>query len=238
MTFVKQNTDIFESFESMSYFPDGNIQKNSQPVLVEYRLIVHINDFTEFTVICTPTCLEEMVYGRLYTQRLIQKKEDITHLEWCSNEVFVKIRNSRSESLKNINNDQVNQCLWKPEWIFALTKKFKADMSIHKYTSGTHSCYLSYGGEIVFQCEDISRHNAVDKIVGFVLMNALLPERCLVFTTGRVPEDMIDKMINARIPVLVSKSVPTKNAIQLARRSHFTLICKAWPDRFELFSPL
>ena len=57
-----------------------------------------------------------------------------------------------------------------------------------------------------------------------------------MYTTGRVPTDMTRKVIASRIPVLVSKSVPTDAAVEMARRYNLTLICKAWPDRYEIFS--
>lgn len=125
---------------------------------------------------------------------------------------------------------------YKPEWIFALAAAFKRDSKIHSRTSGTHSCYLASGGEILYSAEDIGRHNALDKAVGAAAMRGLAMKDCMLFTTGRVPADMARKAITAGIPVLVSKSVPTNAAIELARDYNLTLICRAWPDSYEVFN--
>lgn len=124
---------------------------------------------------------------------------------------------------------------WKSQWIFALANEFASGSRIHKATQGTHSCYLSVKGEILFAGEDIGRHNAMDKAIGYAAMQGLKPENCILYTTGRVPTDMVKKVVMARIPVLVTKAVPTDAAVEMARAYNLTLICKAWPDRYEIF---
>ena len=59
---------------------------------------------------------------------------------------------------------------------------------------------------------------------------------CIVFTSGRVPIDMVAKAIRARIPILVSKAVPTDKTIQIARDHDLTLICSAHPDAIRVFN--
>lgn len=83
--------------------------------------------------------------------------------------------------------------------------------------------------------EDIGRHNALDKCIGYALLEQLDLSECILFTTGRVPTDMVQKVIAAGIPVLASKAVPTDQAIELAKKYHLNLICRAWPDRMEIY---
>ena len=87
-------------------------------------------------------------------------------------------------------------------------------------------------GEILFAAEDIGRHNAMDKVIGYAAMQGLQREECILYTTGRVPTDMIKKVVMSQIPVLVTKAVPTDAAVEMARACNLTLICKAWPDRY------
>ena len=119
--------------------------------------------------------------------------------------------------------------------IGALIGKFRENASLHRQTKGTHSCYLSHRGIYQGVFEDIGRHNALDKAVGYALINGLSFQDCILFTTGRVPVDMVKKAVTAGIPVLVSKAVPTMDAVEMAKRYHLTLICKAWPDSYELY---
>ncbi len=125
---------------------------------------------------------------------------------------------------------------YKPEWVFELAAAFKRDSKIHSQTAGTHSCYLASRGEILYSAEDIGRHNALDKAVGAAALRGIPMKDCMLFTTGRVPADMARKAIIAGVPVLVSKSVPTNAAIELAREYDLTLICRAWPDSYEVFN--
>ena len=83
--------------------------------------------------------------------------------------------------------------------------------------------------------EDIGRHNALDKCIGYALLEQLELSECILFTTGRVPTDMVQKVIAAGIPVLASKAVPTDQAIELAKKYRLNLICRAWPDRIEIY---
>ena len=87
-----------------------------------------------------------------------------------------------------------------------------------------------------FKAEDIGRHNAVDKAVGYAVLNDIPLSECMIFTSGRVPVDMVEKVIVAGIPVLVSKSVPTAESVELAEECNLKLICKAWPDQCEIFA--
>ena len=116
-----------------------------------------------------------------------------------------------------------------------MADEFAKDSGLHRQTGGTHSCYLGIEGKCLCHMEDIGRHNALDKCIGYALRENLDLKKCILFTTGRVPTDMVQKVIAAGIPVLASKAVPTDQAVQLAEKYNLTLICRAWPDRMEIY---
>ena len=118
--------------------------------------------------------------------------------------------------------------------IFKLAKIFSEGMPVHSETQGTHSCILADGNSVLFTCEDIGRHNTVDKAVGYALMKDIDLSECILYISGRVPTDMIQKVIYSGIPVLVSKAVPTAEAVKMARENGVTLVVKAYPDRIEI----
>lgn len=105
-----------------------------------------------------------------------------------------------------------------------LFMEFKKDSPLHKKTHATHSAMLYINEKIAFQCEDIGRHNAVDKAIGYALENNLDLKHAMIFTSGRVPTDMMEKIIRAQIPVLVTKEAPTREAVILAHEYHVQLI--------------
>ena len=131
---------------------------------------------------------------------------------------------------------QEQTAVWKKEWIFSIVKVFSEDSKLHRSTGGTHSCLLAMEDRVLYVAEDLGRHNAMDKAIGYAAMQGLDRDKCILFTTGRVPTDMVRKAVVARIPVLVSKAVPTAEAVEMARESGLTLICRAWPDSFEIYA--
>jgi FdhD protein len=221
----------------------------------EHMIDIFVNEQNVASLVCTPQNLEYLVIGRLLTEGIISTCDDIDTLYICDNgntaKVFVNnnpklieakaleptcctgnrllMQNEDNLTLKPL--DYAELCY---ENIFALIDVFSSDTNIHGKTKGTHSAYLQYKGDTLFGCEDIGRHNALDKCIGYMVKNKLEPLECLLFTTGRVPTDMVRKAVAAGIGGLVSKAVPTDAAIEMAKKYNLNLICKAWPDSFVI----
>ncbi len=121
------------------------------------------------------------------------------------------------------------------EWIFRLADAFAREQPLYAATRSIHSCILSRCGRILFSCEDIGRHNALDKAIGYALLHEIPLPECEVYTSGRIPLDMTEKVIRAGIPVLVSKAAPTVEAVELARSCGIMVIGQARPDSFRLY---
>ena len=120
--------------------------------------------------------------------------------------------------------------------VFALADALKEDTPLHQRTYATHSAFLMAEGRILFRAEDIGRHNALDKVIGYALRKGLALSDCILCTSGRAPTDMVRKAIRARAPVFVSKAAPTAEGLRLAHEMRLTLIGKARPDRFVLYN--
>lgn len=137
---------------------------------------------------------------------------------------------------------------WTPEWIFSIVREFYRDKTTHARTRGVHSAYLCIPGNldeadeagnvgrILCVCEDIGRHNAFDKAVGWALLHDIDLASALIFTSGRIPTDMVTKAIRSHIPILASKAVATDKTVEIAREFNLTLICNANTDFFDVMS--
>lgn len=252
--FCKRN--VQENLDVTVVKADKSTVSRQSEVTVEHFMEIYLNDRLVLRLVCTPENLAELVAGRLVSEGYITEKQDVESLYICENgqraKVYLTKEIALEESLKteptcctanrqmlNPTGEQTQKILakadYKPEWIFRLAEEFAGGSRIHKKTKGTHSCYLMYNGEIVYSAEDIGRHNALDKAVGFAFINGYEREKCILFTSGRVPVDMAEKVIRAGIPILVSKAVPTDSAVELAGKYNLTLICKAWQDSYEIF---
>ncbi len=233
-------------------------EENRRKLIVrEHMLDVYINEQLTLKLVCTPTQLPELIVGRMITEGFIKGTDEVEGIYVCDQGRSAKVflthgiaieRELRSEPtcctgnqviLGGLHTETMRrlECAqWEPEWIFGMAREFATDSKLHRSTRGTHCCYLGMEGQVLFLAEDIGRHNALDKAIGYAAMQGLDFSRCMLFTTGRVPTDMLQKVIAARIPVLVSKAVPTKEAVCMAGEYNLNLICSAWPDEFEVYN--
>ena len=228
-------------------------------IVREHFLDVYVNERLTFRLTCTASDLAELVLGRLFTEGWIQGSSDVESLTLCESGKVARV--FLRENLQEIDHKEASgreatcctgnrsflerngkktlselpQANWENGWIFALAEEFAKDSGLHRQTGGTHSCYLGMAGSCICHREDIGRHNALDKCIGYALRKNLNLSEVILFTTGRVPADMAQKVIAAGIPVLASKAVPTDQAVELAEKYHLNLICRAWPDRMEIY---
>lgn len=227
-------SELIKHHEIISVLPDGSREQGEKPLLREHSLKISVNGEQRFNIICTGEYIKELTVGRLLTEGLIGSAQDIESLvtdkDGHTAEVVLK-----SDPINTNEYHKLPQATWSDGEIFALAKRFSEGTQMHHVTQCTHSCFLAKGSELLFCCEDIGRHNAVDKAVGHAVLNGIDLSGCMLFTSGRVPTDMVMKTVAAGIPVLVSKSVPTAESVETAHKYGLTLICRAYPDRFEIY---
>lgn len=256
--------NILISANGQKVYRSGEVMPIDDSIALEHMLDVNINTIPTLRLVCSPSDLVELVLGRLITERVVAGVDDIEQIYLCEYgnraEVMLVDAGRANFSAKHI--DTVQSCCTsnkilnsyfennsRPEnvvpinisedEIFEMCDKFSSDSPNHKRSFGTHSCYIkdtSNAEAEILYAEDLGRHNALDKVVGKAVLAGFNLQTCILFSSGRLPLDMIMKVISARIPIIASKAVPTDVTIDLAKEFNLGLICSAYPDSYVVFN--
>jgi FdhD protein len=117
-------------------------------------------------------------------------------------------------------------------WLYALTKTINTMPSLYLAAGAIHGCVLCERDRPLIYMEDVGRHNAVDKIAGYMRLNGVPADDKIFYTTGRLTSEMVIKTVHMGIPILVSRSGFTAWGVELAREANLTLIGRARGKRF------
>src|SRR5271170_859652 len=120
----------------------------------------------------------------------------------------------------------------KTSWLYALSRKINTAPSLYLTAGAIHGCVLCEEDRPLIYMEDVGRHNAIDKIAGYMHLNDISPIGKIFYTTGRLTSEMVIKTVQMRIPILISRSGFTAWGVDLAQQAGLTLIGRAKGRRF------
>src|SRR5690348_17262553 len=124
------------------------------------------------------------------------------------------------------------EAVLKTSWLYALTRKINTAPSLYLAAGAIHGCVLCEEDRPLLYMEDVGRHNAVDKIAGYMHLNGVSPVGKSFYTTGRLTSEMVIKTVQMGIPILISRSGFTAWGVELARQAGLTLVGRAKGKRF------
>ncbi len=238
----------------------GHATNATVSVPTEVPLTIVANDEEIATLSGSPDHLREFVYGFLFTAGFIQEAQDVRAFS-CDEATWrieVKLNNPPEPNLLTkrlytsgcgrgvMFSSVVELALRRPlpdefaidsEVILGLMRWLQTSSELYRSTRGVHTAALSKGGtlpEIV--CDDIGRHNAVDKVIGSALVAGVDFRVSALLCSGRISSDILFKAKRCDIPVAISLSAPTHQAVLLARDMHMTLVGFARGLSFTIFS--
>lgn len=233
---------------------DGNPIETS--VTVERPLTLYLNGqeiVTMMTVGDYPECL---AVGYLLNQNMLQPDDTVTGIDYDDDIETIVVRTEREtdyeEKLKKKTRtsgcavgtvfgdvmEKFEEVSLDPDaaihtsWIYALSKAINTTPSLYLEAGAIHGCVLCERDRPLIYMEDVGRHNAVDKIAGYMFLNDISADGKIFYTTGRLTSEMVIKAVQMGVPILISRSGFTAWGVELARQADLTLIGRAKGKRF------
>ena len=217
----------------------------SQNVVMERPLTIFLNKQEVVTSMTVGDHPEWMAIGFLVNQGMLSKDDNITSidLDWETEVIVVrtdKETNYEDKMQKKIRTSgcAVGTMFSDTSWLHPLLKEINTQPSLYLEAGAIHSCVLCKDNNPLVYIEDVGRHNALDKIAGWLWFNKIDTKDLLLYTTGRLTSEMVIKTVQMHIPILISRSGFTAAGVELAKRSNLTLIGRAKGKRFIALSGL
>ena len=242
-----ENDDLTETINCINEAGE-NIQL---PVVKEIPLTIYLNKQEIVTAMTLGDMPDILAVGYLLNQNMLQRDDIISDIDYDSDLQVVIIRTERTTNYEkkmekkirtsgcavgtvygdimddfssvNLNKD----AKIKTSWIYAISKKVNTRPSLYLKAGALHGCVLCKNDSPIIYVEDVGRHNAVDKIAGWMFLNKENASDKIFYTTGRLTSEMVIKTVQMGIPILISRSGFTKSGVQLAKESGLTLIGRA-----------
>ena len=239
---------------------DENLKKKLINVIEEKPLTLYLNDQEIVTMMTINDFPEFLSIGYLLNQNMISNKTKIEAVDYEADLRVIVIRTKKKTNfeiklrkktitsgcaqgtlfgdvMENFDKIKLNKRTYiKKDWIYDLSKKINNTPSLYLKAGAIHGCVLCHKNIPLLYMEDVGRHNAIDKIAGYMFLNKIKPNDKIFYTTGRLTSEMIIKSVNMRIPIVISRSGFTASGVELARRANLTLIGRAKGKRFTVLS--
>jgi len=223
-------------------------------IAVETRISIAVNGKNVLSLYCTPSMVRELVVGLVHVEGLIaggwcaermsivygdEIKIDIpatgkvfegekTVTSGCAGGIKL-VRERPEEKISDTT-------VFNAETIKKLYRQFQQRSDSYKMTGGVHSAAVADAGRMLVFTEDIGRHNAVDKAIGYCILENISFMGKIMMVSGRLSSEIIFKCAKCHIPLLVSRAAPTTLAVETAEAAGLTLIGFMRGDRMNVYA--
>jgi FdhD protein len=224
-------------------------------VTVERALTIFLNNQEIVTAMTLGDYPEYLAIGYLLNQHMLLPTDMVTEVEYDEELSVVVVRTERKTNyekklkkkvqtsgcaqgtvfgdlMEALENVSLPEAELRTSWLYALTHKINTTPSLYLEAGAIHGCVLAQRDEPLVYMEDVGRHNAVDKIAGWMFQERVPAHDKIFYTTGRLTSEMVIKTVRMGIPILISRSGFTAWGVELARKANLTLVGRARGKRF------
>jgi FdhD protein len=228
-------------------------------VVVERPLTIFLNRQEIVTAMTIGDHPEYLALGFLLNQNMLRPDDVVTDVDYDDDLEVVVVRTERvtnyekklkkkvqtsgcaqgtvfGDLMEAIETADLPKAELRTSWLYALTHKINTTPSLYLEAGAIHGCVLCQEDRPLVYMEDVGRHNAVDKIAGWMFKNKVSASDKIFYTTGRLTSEMVIKTVRMGIPILVSRSGFTAWGVELAKKAGLTLIGRARGKRFVALS--
>ena len=224
-------------------------------VTVERALTIFLNAQEIVTAMTINDYPEFLAVGYLLNQNMLLPDDVITGVDYDEELSVVVVRTERKtdyekklkkkvqtsgcaqgtvfgDLMEALENVSLPKAELRTSWLYRLTHAINTTPSLYLEAGAIHGCVLAREDQPLVYMEDVGRHNAVDKIAGWMFKEKVAPADKIFYTTGRLTSEMVIKTVRMGIPILISRSGFTAWGVELARKANLTLIGRARGKRF------
>ncbi|MGB8487204.1 MAG: formate dehydrogenase accessory sulfurtransferase FdhD [Xanthobacteraceae bacterium] len=224
-------------------------------VTVERALTIFLNNQEIVTAMTINDYPDYLALGYLLNQNMLRPDDEVTGVDYDEELSVVVVRTQRATNYEKklkkkvqtsgcaqgtvfgdlmdvIENARLPDAELRTSWLYSLTNKINTTPSLYLEAGAIHGCVLARQDQPLVYMEDVGRHNAVDKIAGWMFRHRMPASDKIFYTTGRLTSEMVIKCVRMGIPILISRSGFTAWGVELARKANLTLIGRARGKRF------
>ena len=232
---------------------DGENKKSDiHEVIEEVPMALFINGRHAMTAMMSPVQLEDFVTGYLFTEQIIKSVDEIESVRIEKNRMSVITKNlfkvlgpkktilsGCGGSTSYIDTGKLPRI--QSDYSISTTDirnaaKAVLNSELHMTTGGIHIVALLDHEKILAVSEDIGRHNALDRVIGYALRNKIDLSKTWVIVSGRISSEMIRKCLIAGIPIIVSRGATTTLAVETAEKTGLTVVGFARSSKMVIYT--
>lgn len=230
----------------------GKYEKGEHEVIEEAPMALFVNGRHAMTAMMSPVQLEDFVTGYLFTEQIIKNINEIESIRIEKNRMSVitknlfKVLGPKKTILSGCGGSVSfidTEKLPKIRSVYSITTqdiqtaaKEVLDSELHVKTGGIHIVALLDGATVLTVSEDIGRHNALDRVIGYALRNNADLSKTWVLVSGRISSEMVRKCLIAGIPIIVSRGATTTLAVETAEKTGLTVVGFARSSKMVVYT--